>query len=336
MMQGVGMGRPKSAWLDLPPRMSARRLASGKVLFYYQQAGKKIPLGANIVEARQQWAQLESGSQRALFPHIAAEYRKAVFPGLAFSTKAHYETALTTLEGTFGKLTLEQIEPYHVKLYLRQRTKKGAALFEKRVLSAMFNWAREARLTKASNPCHGMKFSKGEKKAIGRLGRRDVYVTDAEFYAVFAAGDAILQDAMELALFTGQRPGDILNSRRQDIRDGALWFVQEKTGKRLGIKVEGEFKGVLERVLARPRKVPSMYLICDQRGQRLLYNALNKRFLAARGEATWQFRDIRAKAATDSPDLKHAQELLGHVNETTTVVYRRSRGDAVAPLKRGI
>ena len=39
---------------------------------------------------------------------------------------------------------------------------------------------------------------------------------------------------MDIALLTGQRPADVLKIRRADIRDGALWIVQNKTGARLG------------------------------------------------------------------------------------------------------
>ncbi len=37
--------------------------------------------------------------------------------------------------------------------------------------------------------------------------------------------------------------------------------------------------------------------------------------------ATFQFRDIRAKAATDTGDLGHAQRLLGHKTREMTSLY---------------
>lgn len=327
------VGRRKSVWLDLPPRMTARRLASGKVLYYYQARGKKIPLGANRITANEQWARLEASGPTMLFPAVAKLYRSSTFAGFAVSTKEHYETALRNLEDYLRKFRLEQVEPRHVKAYIRKRSKKGAALFEKRVLSAVFNWARGEGITSAPNPCHGMKLSKTEKRVYGSQPRP--YVTDAQFDEVHARGDVILQDAMDLALLTGQRPGDILNARRQDIVEGVLWFTQQKTGKRVGIKVQGALAGVLERILGRGREVPSMYLIADRHGQRVRLNALGERFRKARVDATWQFRDIRAKAGTDSPDLKRAQELLGHEDEATTAAhYRRSRGAVVEPLER--
>lgn len=324
------MGRPKTAWLDLPPRMTARKLASGKVLYYYQARGKKIPLGSNELAAKQEWARLEGGATENGFPAICKLYREATFRDFAASTQTHYAIALRNLEVAFRRFTLEQITPQDVKGYIRKRTKKAAGLFEKRVLSALFSWARGEGYTNAPNPCIGVKFTKAERK--GMKGKRERYVSDAEFAEVWGRGDEILQDAMDLALTTGQRPGDILKATRQDVREGVLWVVQQKTGATVGVRVEDGLKRVLDRILARKR--PSMYLISDERGQRVQYNALNARFVKARGQADWQFRDIRAKAATDSPSLKDAQLLLGHGNEqTTATVYRRKNGAAVAPLK---
>jgi integrase len=55
---------------------------------------------------------------------------------------------------------------------------------------------------------------------------------------------------------------------------------------------------------------------------------------AARG---FQFRDLRAKAATDLESSERAQKLLGHSTVTTTEGYIRGRrGDRVMPLERGI
>lgn len=332
----LGMGRPKTSWVDAPPRMTRRpRKRKGGFLYYYQSAGKKIPLGANLLAAKEEWARLESRGPKVLFPHVARLYRETFKPFSA-STKDHYERALRNLEVYFRRFAMDQIEPRHIKKYLRARSRKGAAMFEKRVGSAMFNWARGEGHTSAPNPFQGIKFSRAEKRSFEPVGKRVVYVTDAQYKEVWGRGDAVLQDAMDLAYRTGQRPGDILKARRQDIVEGVLWFVQQKTGARVGVTVQGELQRVLERILARERPIPSMYLICDRRGQRVLLNALGERFRKARGEAVWQFRDIRAKTATDMPDLKKAQLLLGHAKETTTTIYRRDDGAAVAPLERSI
>lgn len=48
----------------------------------------------------------------------------------------------------------------------------------------------------------------------------------------------------------------------------------------------------------------------------------------------FQFRDIWAKAATDTGDLAHSQKLLAHKNRTMAEDYLKARhGDRVKPLR---
>ena len=96
----------------------------------------------------------------------------------------------------------------------------------------LFNKAREWGYTDAPNPCQGV-------KGFTEAGR-DRYVTDAEFQAVHAKADATLRDAMDLALLTGQRPADVLKMKREHIRDGALFVVQNKTGVKCAIEIVGD------------------------------------------------------------------------------------------------
>lgn len=70
--------------------------------------------------------------------------------------------------------------------------------------------------------------------------------------------------------------------------------------------------------------------------QPLSQGALRSRFDKARTLAMvdFQFRDIRAKAATDTGDLAHSQKLLAHKNREMTEHYVKSRvGDRVKPLR---
>lgn len=121
-----------------------------------------------------------------------------------------------------------------------------------------------------------------------------------------------------------------------DIRDGALWIVQNKTGARLGIEVTGELAALLDRINARPKRAISPFLIQDDDGQPLSQYTLRARFDKARNAAgvSFQFRDLRAKAATDTGDLAHSQKLLAHKNRDTTEHYVRARvGARVKPLR---
>ena len=84
------------------------------------------------------------------------------------------------------------------------------------------------------------------------------------------------------------------------------------------------------------RTAISDYLIQNENGQPLTQDALRSRFDKARELAgvSFQFRDIRAKAATDTGDLAHSQKLLAHKNRQMTEYYVKARlGDRVKPLR---
>ena len=210
----------------------------------------------------------------------------------------------------------------------RGQTAKARANREKALLSHLFNKAREWGYTDAPNPCQGV-------KGFTESGR-DRYVTDAEFQAVHAKADQTLRDAMDLALLTGQRPADVLKIKRDDIRDGALFIAQNKTGAKRAIEIVGELAQLIERIAARKRERLSAFLIQDDNGRLLSMLALRGRFDKARRAAgvSFQFRDIRAKTSSDTGDLGHSQRLLGHKNRDMTEHYVRERvGQRVKPLR---
>ena len=70
-------------------------------------------------------------------------------------------------------------------------------------------------------------------------------------------------------------------------------------------------------------------LIVDERGRPLRRDGLRYRFDAARVRSgvTFQFRDLRAKAATDkaeAQDMRQAQRQLGHASVVMTEAYVRA------------
>lgn len=141
---------------------------------------------------------------------------------------------------------------------------------------------------------------------------------------------------MDLTLLTGQRPADVLKLKRTDIRDGVLWIVQNKTGARLGIEITDELAAIITKINARSRKAISAYLIQDENGQPLTQCALRSRFDKARtlAKVNFQFRDIRAKAATNTGNLAHSHPLLGHKNRDMTEHYVKARmGERIKPLR---
>ena len=139
-----------------------------------------------------------------------------------------------------------------------------------------------------------------------------------------------------MALLTGQRPADVLKILCADIREGALFISQNKTGAKRAIEIVGELAELIERINARKRERQSAYLIQDDNGRPLTMLAMRGRFDKARTAAgvAFQFRDIRAKTASDTGDLAHSQRLLGHKTRDMTEHYVRERiGQRVKPLR---
>lgn len=319
------MGRPKSAFPDLPPRMTGRKVG-GRVFYYYGQ--KKLPLGSDLQQALRKWSELESGPAQNTFREAADRWERETLKDKARSTQQVYVIYLRRLIDAFGHFQIDQITPQHVRQYLDLRTAKISGNREIAVLSGIWNWARERGLTNLANPCSGVKRFRERP--------RNRYVPQEEFDSVYWVAPRFVQDAMDLALLTSQREGDILSLKRPDIRDGVLWVTQGKTGKKVRIRVEGRLKDVIERILSRPGAVQSLFLVSDDHGQQVKGYTLQRAFRKAQklaGTDYWQIRDIRAKSVSDEPNLKTASDRAGHADEKiTATVYRRLKGNLVGPL----
>lgn len=349
--------RPKTAGRDLPPRMlrRARTLKSGKVWesFYYNGRdadGRRveIPLGSDLHEAKRKWADLECQAappDTGLMRFIFDRYARDIIPTKAARTQKDNAAQLVTLRKVFDTAPIDAITPQFVAQYRDKRSQAAPvrANRELALLSHVWNLAREWGYTAKENPCRGVR--KNREKP------RDFYADDAVWSAVYDQACDELKDAMDLNYLTGQRPADVLKMRFADVRDGALEVQQNKTKKKLRILLDDagrrtELGAVIDRIRTRPRKVASLYLVATSKGLPLNKHTLRMRFDAARLVAakvaelpelaarvkSFQFRDIRPKAASELP-LEHASRLLGHTeHEITQKVYRRV-GEVVKPVK---
>ncbi len=335
------MGRKRSVHLNLPTRMRARVRSSG-TYYYYDSGTREIPLGSDYLQAVLKWADLEGGNAKkevvVTLRSVAESYLKSPrFLKKAPRTQVDNLGELKFLYQYFDDPPVEfdRIEPHDIAKY-RDWRESTHSTQEIALLSAMWMWAREQGITKLANPTTGVERNRGEG--------RDVYVTDEMFDKVYLWADQPTKDAMDLAHLAGQRPGDSLKMTEQDIRDGALWVGQNKTGAKLRVRVTGKLKLVIDRIMARKAKlkIRSFALVVDEKGQKLTPGKLDYRFGVARecagfGTMEFQFRDLRAKAGTEVEEasgMESAQNLLGHANASMTKRYVRNRiGKLVDPTK---
>lgn len=330
------------------PRLRVRVKASGSIFYYYDGGGKprvEIPLGSDYGKAIQKWAEFErAGSEKPrevlTFRYVADQYRARRLIKKAPATQAGNLLELAKLLEFFDDPPgpLEAITPQHVLQYVSWRAPRLVrAQREKALLSHIWNWARGVGYTALANPCAGIEI---EGLEVGRK----VYIENAMFDALYAKAGQPLRDAMDLAYLTAQRPSDILRMDETDIRDGFLNVKQAKTKTKRRMELSPALCALIERIRTRKRAcdVYATRLIVDDRGRPLSLGRLQDAFVRAREAAgidpsAFQFRDLRAKAASDkteSGDIRAAQRQLGHSTVTTTEGYVRDRlGLKVTPTK---
>jgi integrase len=308
------------------------------------------------------------------FVDAVAGYRRDVLPAKAPRTQQDNEKEFAWLAQFFGDppAPLDSIEPVHVRQYMRwrvqqskaaaqakndQRKKDGVPLQpipadyghvranrEKALFSHVWNYARAEGMTKLANPCAGIEGFHEEG--------RDTAPDEELVQRVLAEGDKPLQFAMRLADITGQRPSDVLRMNEGNIAGavpgGILRVRQGKTGAKLRIVIEGALAVLLaeirefKKAVEQESRVRVMALLVNEEGQPLTKYMLRSRFDDARARAgvkkdLFQFRDLRAKAATEVDEAsgtRAAQALLGHSTEGMTADYIRHKiGKKVSPIR---
>lgn len=137
---------------------------------------------------------------------------------------------------------------------------------------------------------------------------RHVYITDEQYWRLYECAERHLQLLMLVAYFIGQRVADCLKIRTTDIKDGELWIEQNKVQTKVRIKLTGELAEVLDLILRERGEQKHDYLFVSlgrqrHRGQPMTYAMLRGAMDRAREKAgiekaAFQFRDLRAKAAS--------------------------------------
>ncbi|MBP5107063.1 hypothetical protein HUS90_22350 [Pseudomonas protegens] len=124
-----------------------------------------------------------------------------IIPKKSERTQKDNKAELRQLRPVFDEIPVDAITPSMIAAYRDKRSAKTRANREIALLSHVFNIAREWGLTNRENPCQGVRKNKETP--------RDYYANDAVWKAVYQKGEIELQEAMDLAYLTGQRPADV-------------------------------------------------------------------------------------------------------------------------------
>lgn len=294
-------------------------------------------------------AQLEPVTTAVTVGAILDRYESECLDELAPRTQYAYRLHIGHLRRRFGHLEAEALEPRTFAEFLNER--KRGRINRARELAVL-----SAAMTIAVRRWFWIKVNILRDVERPKSKPRDRLISDEEFAACKALAPYRIQLAMQLALLTGQRQGDIIRFEWANVREVViddperpgerkaiteLQLQQGKTGKRLGIEVTPDLEALLDKCwqLQGGGNAGSTYVLPTRTskpytsaGFRAAWQKVRLKWERAGGE-NLRFHDIRAMAATKCPTLEMAQALLGHSTPALTrKVYRRGV-ERVKPLR---
>jgi len=265
------VARPRRASVKLPPHVHAVK-ARGKLYYYFQpfrgtareEARVKLP-GAPFDPKgmpdgewwrayRELSGEAKDGPKRGTFAALILAYKASPeWNDLSPKSRSERTRNLKVIEEAWGDLMVSGLEARHV-LELRDRhaATPAAANNIVRSLSSMMSWSIP-RGWRTHNPCTRVKKLKiGEGYAPWNWQEIELFRSQARADLWWAAG---------LALYTGQRLGDVLGMLWSDFQGGLIGVTQNKTGKKLWIPMHAHLRAVLEDI---PRS--SVNILTSSRG----------------------------------------------------------------------
>lgn len=157
------------------------------------------------------------------------------------STLEMYQVQARKLVAAIGDVPVEEVSVKDIAKVLENYSPRSANQI-RQVAVDIFRVAISRGL-RTDNPAEAT-LKRREKKARKRL-------TQDQYDAIHALGESWLQNAMDLALITLQRRGDVSRMKFENVQKGKLYVVQEKTEKYdtgyLAIEVGPKLKEVIKR-----------------------------------------------------------------------------------------
>lgn len=237
-------------------------------------------------------------------------YRAAGMDQLKPATQADYGKMLPRLAHHFGHIRLGMLKPSQIAVWLETRRKAGRGAIranrEFAVLANLHKFGMRQGWVEA-NPCRGV--PRNTERPKSRV------VTDVEFLEGFNRAPEAFQDLIAAAYLSGVRQTDIVAwSRSAHLRPDGIHYVQSKTRKPHHVEWTDALRYFVRRAMARFPDEDLVFL--NTRGQQWTVWAINSQ--KRRLELDWCFKDLRAKAQTDSP-----HSVLGH-GAALEAVYRKA------------
>jgi integrase len=316
------MGKRRENRSNLPPCVYIKHGA-----YYLVKGGKWTRIGSTTAEALTAHARLAGtapGSTPGGLPALIWKVYEHKLPTLARSTAASYKACATKLADVFASFEPGQVTQRHVaQLKVDMSATPNMANETVGFLRQVYDFALEHQLVD-SNPCTGIKRFEVNKR------RR--CPSDAELARIYAASGDRLQVIIKLLCLTGQRVGDVLRLRRDQLTEQGIRFKQQKTGAPLTIAWSTELREVVERAKTLS-ETPSLTLLAGRRGAAPHYRSVIEQWHAACAKAGVEdlhLHDLRAYAVTNAKRQGlDPRAVAGHASESMTARYIRIHDEPI-------
>ncbi|WP_119154187.1 tyrosine-type recombinase/integrase [Caldimonas tepidiphila] len=310
---------------DLPRRVYLRHGA----FYFVTPAGKWIRLAAErdglpaMYRALADLAEQDTTTQR--MPAVIGRWLKSKRGKWAPKTIDDQERRAAVMGEAFAEFSPAQVTAPVCAAYLATfEVTPRTYNMHRTMLRQVLAFAALEGLREGHNPVDDV-----PAKAL--RGRKRV-VTDAEIERLKAAAlqfqnGQVLVQMIDLALITGQRIGDLLKMRWQDVTDEGLLVQQSKTGERLLIEWTPALRAAVEACAAGREKIG--HLLRSRLGRAYTYKGIQTAWdqaCARAGITDLHIHDLRGRAGVDAllaagEDMRAAQRLLGHRGEAMTRHY---------------
>ncbi len=246
------------------------------------------------------------------------------------------EAAAARLVDSLGDICLDEVSPFAVERYKRERREGGAApATVNRDLALLRHFYRLAATWGWVSKAHAAELR--EVASLKEPPGRVRYLTADEEARLMAALERRphLRRLVLAALLTGMRQGEILGLRREavDLTAQEITLTRTKTNRVRRVPIADALLPAVQEALDASR---SGYVFESRRGEPYTRNGLRSAWECARAAAKledFHFHDLRHSAATTlrrlGAGLDVIQRLLGHSTIAMTTRYAHVGDDAV-------
>lgn len=328
---------------DLPPNLYERN--NGYYTYRDPRTGKEYKLGRNKRDAVTQ----AIAANMALAPDTQSlvdrindiasitlsewiEQYKSILQSndLKEKTLKEYNNRLSTISEKLGGLYIKNITTKDIAEILQEYTNNGKKVMSNLLRSTLSLLFKEA-VAKGHIISNPVDATKNVKVKVSRE-----RLTLEEFLAVRNEANGVnswLPVAMDFALLTGQRVGDVAKMKWSDLVNNSLRVKQEKTNAMLSISIEIELNNV--------GKLSDVISSCNASNEYFISSKYNKPIAPDRISSAFKkscklaginknvtFHEIRSLSARLYAEQKgsdYAKKLLGHKSIVMTDKYLDTR-----------